>query len=445
MAKKSSVPTRAPRQRAFIVGIDLRSDPSLLSVEDSLAELALLAHTAGLDVVGEISQKLDHPHPETFIGSGKVDEVSALVEETQAQIVIFDNELSPRHLRELETRFGEDVQVVDRTALILEIFAQHASTREGILQVELAQYEYRLPRLTRAWTHLARQTGGGGGRTGGSGGVGVRGPGETQLEVDRREIRRRITNLKAELEKVRAHRQRYRSQRKRSQIPVIALVGYTNAGKSTLLNSLSDAEVYVADQLFATLDPTTRRVELPGGHVALFSDTVGFIQKLPTQLVAAFRATLEEINEADLLIHLVDITHPNAMEQWQSVQETLKDIGADNIPVVTALNKIDRLPDPQLARETLVDFDDSVAISAVSGEGIPDLVTAIESQLFETYIPVTVRLPYSEGALISMFHEQGQIVRIEHERGGVLINGQIPIRLLTRYQPFMNTKETTEP
>jgi GTPase len=445
MAKKSSVPTRAPRQRAFIVGIDLRSDPSLLSVEDSLAELGLLAHTAGLDVVGEISQKLDHPHPETFIGSGKVDEVSALVEETEAQIVIFDNELSPRHLRELETRFGEDVQVVDRTALILEIFAQHASTREGILQVELAQYEYRLPRLTRAWTHLARQTGGGGGRTGGSGGVGVRGPGETQLEVDRREIRRRITNLKAELEKVRAHRQRYRSQRKRSQIPVIALVGYTNAGKSTLLNALSDAEVYVADQLFATLDPTTRRVELPGGHVALFSDTVGFIQKLPTQLVAAFRATLEEINEADLLIHLVDITHPNAMEQWQSVQGTLKDIGADNIPVVTALNKIDRLPDPQLARDTLVDFDDSVAISAVTGEGIPDLVTAIESQLFETYIPVTVRLPYAEGALISMFHEQGQIVRIEHERGGVLINGQIPIRLLTRYQPFMNTKETTEP
>jgi GTPase len=272
----------------------------------------------------------------------------------------------------------------------------------------------------------------------------VRGPGETQLEVDRREIRRRISNLKADLEKVRAHRQRYRSQRKRSQIPVIALVGYTNAGKSTLLNALSDAEVFVADQLFATLDPTTRRVELPGGHVALFSDTVGFIQKLPTQLIAAFRATLEEINEADLLIHLVDITHPNAMEQWQAVQETLKDIGADNIPVVTALNKIDRLPDPQAARETLDDFADSVAISAISGEGIPDLVTAIENQLFETYIPVIVRLPYSEGQLISMFHEQGQILRIEHERGGVFINGQIPIRLLTRYQPFINTKETSE-
>jgi GTP-binding protein HflX len=445
MAKKTPEPAQLPRPRAFLVGVDLRSEPSLLSVNDSLAELTLLSDTAGLEVVGETSQKLDHPNPETFIGTGKVDEVKALVEETQAEIVIFDNELSPRHLRELELRFGDHVQVVDRTALILDIFAQHANTREGILQVELAQYEYRLPRLTRAWTHLARQAGGGAGRTGSSGGVGLRGPGETQLEVDRREIRRRISNLKADLEKVRAHRQRYRSQRKRSQIPVIALVGYTNAGKSTLLNALSDADVYVADQLFATLDPTTRRVELPGGHIALFSDTVGFIQKLPTHLVAAFRATLEEIIEADLLVHVVDITHANAMAQWRAVQATLQEIGAAHVPVVTALNKIDRLPDPLAARQALAEYSDSVAISAITREGLPDLVTAIENQLFETYKPVTVRLPYTEGALISMFHEQGQVVRIEHGRGGVLIQGHIPMRLLTRYQPFMNIRETSEP
>ena len=255
-----------------------------------------------------------------------------LLEETLAEVVLFDVELSPRHLRELEEKFGENVRVVDRTALILDIFAQHARTAEGILQVELAQYEYRLPRLTRAWTHLARQAGGGGGPHGRRGGVGLRGPGETQLEVDRRDIRRRITQLKEELEKVRAHRSRYRAQRKRSHIPVVALVGYTNAGKSTLLNRLAKAGVYVADQLFATLDPTTRRVQLPGGHLALFTDTVGFIQKLPTQLVAAFRATLEEISDADLLVHVVDITHPNALAQAEAVHQTLKEIDAAEHP-----------------------------------------------------------------------------------------------------------------
>ena len=442
MSKKIAEPTLPPRERAFLVGVELRGEPSFLTFEESMEELALLAETAGLDVVGETYQRIEQPNPVTYIGSGKVEEVKAFIEETLADIVLFDVELSPRHQRELEKHFGEAVRVVDRTALILDIFAQHAHTREGILQVELAQYEYRLPRLTRAWTHLERQAGGGGGRTGSTGGVGLRGPGETQLEVDRREVHRRITTLKEELEKVRAHRQRYRIQRKRTQVPVIALVGYTNAGKSTLLNHMARTNVFVANQLFATLDPTTRRIELPGNHAVLLTDTVGFIQKLPTQLVAAFRATLEEITEADLLIHMVDITHPNAMAQWRSVQQTLADIGAKQIPVITALNKIDTLPDPLAARLAVAQFSNSVAISALTGQGIQDLLVAIESTMFETYQNVKVRIPYQEGQLISIFHEQGQVDHVEHGRGGVLIQGLIPGRLMARFQPYVITGKT---
>lgn len=438
MAKKIPEPTRPPRERAFMVGVELRSEPSLLSLNDSLEELALLAETAGLDVVGEATQKMGAPSAETYIGSGKVEEVKALVEETLAQVVIFDNELAPRHLRELEERLGPNVRIVDRTALILDIFAQHAHTREGVLQVELAQYEYRLPRLTRAWTHLARQTGGGGGRTGSTGGVGLRGPGETQLEVDRREIRKRITKLKEDLEKVRAYRGRYRMQRQRTQIPIVTLVGYTNAGKSTLLNRMARSDVFVANQLFATLDPTTRRVELPANHWALFTDTVGFIQKLPTQLVAAFRATLEEISEADLLLHLVDTSHPNAREQIKAVEMTLNEINAGHIPVILVLNKVDRLDGPQEALNLIRDFSGTaVCISALTGEGIPDLLAAVEKELYETYIPVSVRLPFSQGQLISLFHDQGQVEVSEHGRGGVLIEGSLPGRLVARFQPFL--------
>jgi GTP-binding protein HflX len=444
MSKKSSQPTKAPRERAFLVGVEIFGQEGLLSLDDSLEELALLADTAGLEVVGELTQNLSRPNVKTFIGSGKVQELKVFLEETLAQVVIFDDELSPRHQRELEKLLGENVRLLDRTSLILDIFAQHAKTREGMLQVELAQYEYYLPRLTRAWTHLARQAGGGGGRAGGVGGVGLRGPGETQLEVDRRIIGRRISYLKGELEKVRSHRLRHRDKRKKSRLPIVALVGYTNAGKSTLLNQLAQADVYVADQLFATLDPTTRRVELPGGYQSLFTDTVGFIQKLPTTLVAAFRATLEEIAEADLLLHVVEISHPNALNHFEAVEETLEEINAGHIPVITALNKVDMLADPESAQDTLEDYPRSIAISAKERIGISELKQLLQESLYDTYTPVTLRLPYQEGNLISIFHEAGVIEQIEHERGGVFIQGRLPVRLLARFSGWEVLPEDEE-
>ncbi len=442
MSKKTPEPTAPPRERAFLVGVEVFGQEHILSLDDSLNELSLLADTAGLEVVGELSQKVNHPNAETFIGSGKVEELRALADDTLAQVVIFDNELSPRHQRELQEHLGKSVRVLDRTALILDIFAQHAHTSDGQLQVKLAQYEYFLPRLTGQWTHLARQAGGGGGRSGSVGGVGLRGPGETQLEIDRRAIRHEIAHLKEELEKVRAHRLRYRSQRKRSHIPIIALVGYTNAGKSTLLNRLAKSDVYVADQLFATLDPTTRRVELPTGNQVLFTDTVGFIQKLPTTLIAAFRATLEEIAEADLLLHVVDISHPNAMNQAEAVQQTLEEIDAAHVPIITVLNKIDLLSDPDSARRVLDNFSHSVAISALTGDGIDELLNRVHNGLYETFTPILVRLPYQQGQLISLFHEFGQVQRMEHGRKGVLMQGRIPGRLLAQFTPWqINTSE----
>jgi GTP-binding protein HflX len=399
-------------------------------MEDSVVELGLLAATAGMAVVGEVTQRLERPDPKTYVGSGKVKEIRDRAEEALADVVLFDEELSPRHQRELEKAFGDDLRVLDRTALILDVFAQHAHSREGTLQVELAQYEYRLPRLTRAWTHLARQAGGGAGRTGSVGGVGLRGPGETQLEADRREIARRIDQLKHELEKVRAHRGRHRVQRRRSQTPTVALVGYTNAGKSTLLNRLAGSDVFVADQLFATLDPTTRRLKLPGGRVVLVTDTVGFIQKLPTMLVAAFRATLEEIAEADLLLHVVDASHPNAEAQAEAVQETLAEIGASEIQTVVALNKVDRLRNREL------DPAAGFPISATTGEGIERLVAAIEHELYEAMAPVEVELPYRAGRLIGLFHEQGKVDSEVHADGVVRIRGRLPRRLLWAYQEY---------
>ena len=442
---KRPLPTEPPTERAFLVGVEVRGSGQLLSVEDSLAELAQLADTAGLQVVGETYQKIARPDPNTFIGSGKAGELKDFVEETLADVVVFDDELSPRHQRELEGILNNNnaeggVKVLDRTALILDIFAQHAHTREGGLQVELAQYEYRLPRLTRQWTHLARQAGGAAGR-GGIGGVGLRGPGETQLEVDRREIAARIAHLKKEIEKVRAHRQRYRAQRQRSAIPVIAIVGYTNAGKSTLLNTLVGSQaVLTADQLFATLDPTTRRVVLPGKRPALFTDTVGFIQKLPTTLVAAFRATLEEITEADLLLHIVDITHPNARQQIVAVQETLDDLNTRDLPVLLALNKIDAL-DPARRAEAEAHlgelFRQGTCISALTGAGTPELLARIEAELYAQLVPMKVLIPYKFGQLISLFHEQGIVGHAEHLGEGVRLEGRVPERVAGRFKPYL--------
>ena len=443
MTKKIPETTTRANERAFLVGVSIAGKNNILSLEDSLSELNLLSKTAGLSVVGQLTQNLAQPNPVTFIGSGKVLELKALAEETLAEVIIFDDELSPRHQRELEKSLGKDLRVIDRTALILDIFAQHANTSEGMLQVELAQYEYYLPRLTGAWTHLARQAGGGGGRSGSVGGVGLRGPGETQLEVDRRSIRNKISHLKKELEKVRAHRQRYRSQRKRSRIPIVALVGYTNSGKSTLLNKISNSDVYVADQLFATLDPTTRRVELQGGYQALITDTVGFIQKLPTTLVAAFQATLEEISEADLLLHVIDISHSSSQGHAKSVIETLKDIDASQIPVITVLNKIDKLADPDNAQKIIADFPNSVAISAQCGDGLPLMMDLIRNLLYENMIPIEVRLPYNQGQLISLFHETGQIERIENERTDVLIKGRVPGRLLAQFSAWLAVETPT--
>ena len=418
------------------MGVQLKRQRGGWGVRDSLAELSQLAWTAGLEVVGQTWQRLDRFNPATLVGVGKVEELVALCGDLKCDLLIFDDELSPRQLRNLERALGEGVRVLDRTALILDIFAQHAHTREGQLQVELAQYEYRLPRLTRAWTHLARQTGGGAARAG-AGGVGLRGPGETQLEVDRREIGRRIAHLKRELEAVRRHRQLHRRQRRRAAMPVVAIVGYTNAGKSTLLNALSGAGVPAEDKLFATLDPTTRRVTLPGGREVLFSDTVGFIQKLPTDLVAAFRATLEEIAEADVILHVVDVTHPNVRQQNETVMRTLADLGVVDRPVIAALNKIDLLPAPDTLEERLGDLVDSVPISAREGLGLLGLLDRIEAVLVGGLMRLAVQLPYSRGDLTSLFHRQGTVEAVSHSKEGVLMEGYLPRRLLVQFRPYL--------
>ncbi|HOT52534.1 MAG TPA: GTPase HflX [Anaerolineaceae bacterium] len=422
-----------------MVGVQVGPASSqVLNLEDSLAELELLAETAGIEVLATLTQNLEAINSRTFIGSGKVEELKLLAEELDVGVILFDEELTPRHQRELEEVLGKSVKIIDRSALILDIFSQHARTREGMLQVELAQLEYRLPRLTRAWTHLARQAGGAAGRTGSTGGVGLRGPGETQLEVDRREIKTRIVRLKDELEKVREHRLRHREHRRKTNVPVVALVGYTNAGKSTLLNTLTNADIYVADKLFATLDPTARQVELTSGQTIVLTDTVGFIQKLPTQLAAAFRATLEEIAEADLLIHVVDVSHPNAAQQKKTVLETLIDIGAGDIPVLTVYNKVDLLSGEELEAARANHENQALFISARNGTGLEALLDAVGRELLTAYTALDVLLPYDQGQLVSVFHEKGYVQSLEHTGKGILISGYVPKEIQAQFTPYLH-------
>lgn len=432
--------------KALLVGAEPPEGAGLWSLEDSLRELGFLAETAGLETVGAVTQKIKRVNPAHYLGKGKVEELVELRAEKGFDLVLVDDELTSSQLRNLEQALG--CPIVDRTALILRIFAQRARTREGQLQVQLAQYEYLLTRLAGQWTHLERQTGG----------LATRGgPGETQLETDRRITRERIADLKRRLEGVRQHRAQYRKRRARAGLPVVVLVGYTNAGKSTLFNTLTTASVLAEDRLFATLDPTTRRLELPGGKVALVSDTVGFIQKLPTSVVAAFRATLEELAEADLLVHVLDITHPQAYEQSAAVTEVLADMGLHEKPIVTALNKIDQAvstdveqekgpPDEADLRQTLRDltgvYPHGVAVSAVRGWGLERLLAEISTVLEERWVNVSVDIPYGEDKLVALFHERGNVEEEAFRPEGTHMRGKLPKQLAERFRRFASDTRT---
>ena len=376
------VSTAEVREKAFLVAVEMKDNRDRWILEDSLGELANLADTAGVEVVGQMVQRLER-HTPMYLGSGKLKELVALKDDIGFNVVICNDELSTRQQSNLEDAFL-DIKIIDRTALILDIFARRAQTHEGKLQVELAQHQYLLPRLAGQWSHLERL----------GAGIGTRGPGETQIETDRRLVERRIQRLKRELEDVRKHRALYRTQRKRSGVPIVALVGYTNAGKSTLLNALSGSDVFVEDKLFATLDPTTRRLRLPDQQTVLMTDTVGFIHKLPPAVVAAFRATLEELSEADLLVHVVDITHKNAAEQYQTVEDILIELDLDAKPRLTVLNKIDLLGSDGLVKEDLeqrlqvnlqgmipVKLGGMIPVSASQGTGLDGLLQRISEIL----------------------------------------------------------------
>ena len=392
------------KKRDYAVLVGLRS-PVLRednADEESMAELAALVETAGGYSVGMILQSREKPDPHSFIGEGKVEEVKLMVQEEKATMVIFDNDLSPSQIRVLTELLG--VQVIDRSGLILDIFAQRAKTKEGCLQVELAQYQYLLPRLIGMWTHLERQAG-----TSGKGPIGSRGPGETQLESDRRHIRRKIDKLKEELEEVRRVRSTQRQRRMKNEIPVVAIVGYTNAGKSTLLNTITGAGIPANNRLFDTLDTTTRLLTVSDTLDVVISDTVGFIRKLPHQLVEAFKATLEELEYADLLLHVIDVSNPLWRQQAQIVESLIRELHADHIPCIRVYNKCDLAFSGEREKE-----EDSVSISAKTGEGIDALMELIDQKLDKGTRRVTLHLPYDKTGLLDGIYREGKVESVEY-------------------------------
>jgi GTP-binding protein HflX len=420
-------------ERAYLVAVDAEPD-SIWSVEDSLSELGTLARTAGASVAGTMIQRLSHPDPLTYLGKGRAQELTDLEKQHNLDVIIFDDELTPTQQRNLEKLLS--ARVVDRTALILDIFALHARTREGRLQVELAQLEYYLPRLSTRDVEYTRQAGGSrsAGAGGAGGAIGVRGPGETKLEIDRRRIRHRISELREEIEDVRKQRMLQRRQRVAKAIPVVAVVGYTNAGKSTLFNALTEAGVLAEDKLFATLDPVTRHIILPGNQEVLLTDTVGFIQKLPTKLIAAFRATLEEVVGADILLEVVDVSHEMAIEQNETVNEILTELEANDKPRVTALNKIDLLEEEDELDVSL--YPNAVAVSALKRIALEKLLEEVAQVLADSMDHISVLLPFNKGELVELFHRRGMVEQETHEVDGTAIIGRIPRRLGGIYRQY---------
>lgn len=416
-------------ERAILIGMEWGRNDSLWTVDDSLEELKQLADTAGATVIKKFIQKRPKPDPAFFIGRGKVQELALYAQQENIDLCIFDDELSPAQQRNIESVMG--IRILDRTALILDIFAQRARTNEGKLQVELAQLQYTLPRIMGKGLMLSRL----------GGGIGTRGPGETKLEVDRRRIRDRIAFIKDQIEKVKAVRSLHRSKRKKNNVFEVSLVGYTNAGKSTLLNTLTNSDIYAKDQLFATLDPTTRQLTLPNKQEIIITDTVGFIQRLPHQLIAAFRSTLEVVTEADLLVHVIDVSHELYKEQAAAVHEVLKEIGAETKPVITVYNKIDKLPPDSKLADRLALEEDTVCISAAKKLNLESLQQMLESHLRSKAVEVTLCIPYAETAKAAQLHETANVLEQEYTENGAVMKVILPVEDLEAYNEYILKSE----